>query len=164
MKENITSADAIILNLLQKDAKLGLDVLAYETGLSVASVQRRLKSLRIRKLILGDVAIVDPVKVGLPMTFIVLVELERERIDQIDAFIRRAQDEPLVQQCYYVTGEADFCLICVAKSMFDFEDLTNCFSKLTSISRVLVSVSENNSSISTFCKVIGKIPFLKQLL
>jgi Lrp/AsnC family leucine-responsive transcriptional regulator len=87
MKENITSADAIILNLLQKDAKLGLDVLAYETGLSVASVQRRLKSLRSRKLILGDVAIVDPVKVGLPMTFIVLVELERERIDQIDAFM-----------------------------------------------------------------------------
>ncbi len=86
MKENITSADTIILNLLQKEAKHGLDVLAYEPGLSVASIQRRLKSLRSRKLILGDVAIKDPVKVGLPMNFIVLVEMERERIDRIDAF------------------------------------------------------------------------------
>ena len=51
MKENIDNADAMILNLLQEDSKLGLDTLAYETGLSVASVQRRLKSLRARKII-----------------------------------------------------------------------------------------------------------------
>ena len=124
MKENIDNADAMILNLLQEDSKLGLDTLAYETGLSVASVQRRLKSLRARKIILREIAIVDPAKVNLPMSFIVMVELERERIDQIDAFIRRANNEPQVQQCYYVTGDADFCLICVAKSMDDFEDLT----------------------------------------
>lgn len=124
MKENIDNADAMILNLLQEDSKLGLDTLAYETGLSVASVQRRLKSLRARKIILREIAIVDPAKVNLPMSFIVMVELERERIDQIDAFIRRANKEPQVQQCYYVTGDADFCLICVAKSMDDFEDLT----------------------------------------
>ena len=124
MKENIDNADAMILNLLQEDSKLGLDTLAYETGLSVASVQRRLKSLRARKIILREIAIVDPAKVNLPMSFIVMVELERERIDQIDAFIRRANSEPQVQQCCYVTGDADFCLICVAKSMDDFEDLT----------------------------------------
>ena len=124
MKENIDNADAMILNLLQEDSKLGLDTLAYETGLSVASVQRRLKSLRARKIILREIAIVDPAKVNLPMSFIVMVELERERIDQIDAFIRRANNEPQVQQCYYVTGDADFCLICVAKSMDDFEDIT----------------------------------------
>ena len=124
MKENIDNADAMILNLLQEDSKLGLDTLAYETGLSVASVQRRLKSLRARKIILREIAIVDPAKVNLPMSFIVMVELERERIDQIDAFIRRANSEPQVQHCYYVTGDADFCLICVAKSMDDFEDLT----------------------------------------
>ena len=124
MKENIDNADAMILNLLQEDSKLGLYTLAYETGLSVASVQRRLKSLRARKIILREIAIVDPAKVNLPMSFIVMVELERERIDQIDAFIRRANNEPQVQQCYYVTGDADFCLICVAKSMDDFEDLT----------------------------------------
>ena len=93
MKENIDNADAMILNLLQEDSKLGLDTLAYETGLSVASVQRRLKSLRARKIILREIAIVDPAKVNLPMSFIVMVELERERIDQIDAFIRRANSE-----------------------------------------------------------------------
>ncbi|EGG95410.1 transcriptional regulator, AsnC family [gamma proteobacterium IMCC1989] len=58
------------------------------------------------------------------MTFIVMVELERERIDQLDAFRRIVRKEVQVQQCYYVTGEADFTLICTARNMADFEALT----------------------------------------
>nr|WP_255536358.1 Lrp/AsnC ligand binding domain-containing protein [Pacificimonas pallii] len=58
------------------------------------------------------------------MSFVILVELERERTDQLDTFKRAAQREPQVQQCYYVTGEADFVLLCVARDMDDFEQLT----------------------------------------
>ena len=54
-----------------------------------------------------------------------LVELERERVDQLDAFRRRAKAEPRVQQCYYITGEADFALIVLARDMQDFQDLTH---------------------------------------
>jgi DNA-binding Lrp family transcriptional regulator len=53
-----------------------------------------------------------------------MVELERERQGQIDAFARQVQAEPMVQQCYYITGDADFCLICLARDMSDIEDLT----------------------------------------
>ena len=59
------------------------------------------------------------------MTFLVLVELERERVDQLDAFRRRAKAEPRVQQCYYITGEADFALIVLARDMQDFQELTH---------------------------------------
>lgn len=124
MQTNLDLADAKILELMQANARLGLEVLAEKTGLSVASVQRRLKALRDKKVIVKDVAVVDPAKAGSAMTFIVMVELERERLDQIDAFTRRAQKEPHVQQCYYVTGEADFCLICTAADMNDFEALS----------------------------------------
>ena len=54
-----------------------------------------------------------------------LVELERERVDQLDAFRRRAKAEPRVQQCYYITGEADFALIVLARDMQDFQELTH---------------------------------------
>jgi len=124
MGTGLDPADRIILTSLQRDARTGLETLAAETGLSVATVQRRVKALRDRRVITQEVALLDPVKVGLPMTFVVLVELERERLDQIDAFVRRTQAEPKVQQCYYVTGEADFCLICTAADMDDFEALT----------------------------------------
>lgn len=116
--------DRHLLALVQRDARRGLAALAADTGLSVASVQRRLKALRDGGAITGEVALVDPKAVGMPMSFVVMVELERERQDELDAFTRRARAEPMVQQCYYVTGEADFCLICLAADMDAFEALT----------------------------------------
>jgi len=121
---NIDKADIAIINALQKNARIGIENLAELASLSPASVQRRLKLLRESGIILREVAVVDPSKVGQLMSFVVLVELERERRDQIDQFIRRVLKEPQVQQCYYVTGDADFCLICTAQDMDDFEMLT----------------------------------------
>ena len=121
---NIDKADIAIINALQKNARIGIENLAELASLSPASVQRRLKTLRESGIILREVAVVDPSKVGQLMSFVVLVELERERRDQIDQFIRRVLKEPQVQQCYYVTGDADFCLICMAQDMDDFEMLT----------------------------------------
>ncbi len=54
-----------------------------------------------------------------------MIELERERLTQIDQSVRQTRNEPQVQQYYYVTGDADFCLICTARDMPDFERLTN---------------------------------------
>ncbi|MEL6689757.1 MAG: Lrp/AsnC family transcriptional regulator [Pseudomonadota bacterium] len=124
MTKKLDSADRKLLELVQVDARMGLEALAGETGLSVASVQRRLKALKDQGAILSEVAVVDPRKAGVAMRFVVMVELERERQDQIDAFARQVQAEPMVQQCYYITGDADFCLICMARDMDDFEDLT----------------------------------------
>ncbi|MFN3253742.1 Lrp/AsnC family transcriptional regulator [Roseibium album] len=121
----LDQVDISILNALQDNARTGLEHLAHVSGVSIASVQRRLKALREGGFILREVALLDGAKLGQAMTFIIMVELERERLDQIDDFVKRARQEPQVQQCYYVTGEADFCLICIAKDMAEFEALTH---------------------------------------
>ena len=141
--------DAHLLDLMQTDSKRGLETLASETGLSIASVQRRLKSLRDRGMIAKEVAVIDPKKIGVHMTFVVMVELERERQDQIDAFTRCIQSEPMVQQCYYVTGEADFCLICTAIDMEDFEALTKrLFFNNSNVRRFRTSVVMGRKKVS----------------
>lgn len=124
MAETISQADRTILSHLQINTRIGIEALAAETGLSPASVQRRIKALKDKGVITAEVALIDPDAVGQPMGFIVMVELERERLDQIDAFARRCQADPQVQQCYYITGDADFCLICTAADMAQFEALT----------------------------------------
>lgn len=116
--------DRQLLDLLQQDARQSLEKLADEVALSAPAVQRRIRRMREAGVIRGEVAVVDPAAIGLPMTFVVIVELERERAEQIDAFRRKATEEPLVQQCYYVTGEGDFVLVALAKNMDDFEALT----------------------------------------
>lgn len=117
-------ADRILLALLQADARTPLERMAEATGLSAATVQRRVKRLREAGVIAREAAVLDPASLGWAMTFLVLVEMERERIDVLDAFRRRMRAEPQVQQCYYITGEADFALICLARDMDDYERLT----------------------------------------
>ncbi len=117
--------DLGILKAMQTNARTSLESLSEACSLSVPSVQRRLKRLRDNKVISHEVAIIDPEKVGQEMSFIVQVEMEREALHHLDEFRKQTKSEPRVQQCYYVTGEADFVLICSAKNMRDFEDLTH---------------------------------------
>ena len=124
MPTQIDISDKVLLRVLQQDANTSLDALSEACALSVPTVQRRLKRLRKTGVIEREVAVVDPQKVGQMMSFVVMVEMERERIDHLDAFRKAARAEQQVQQCYYVTGEADFCIICTAKDMADFEALT----------------------------------------
>lgn len=125
MNHDLDVADLKLLDLVQENCRIGLDSLAHECALSVPSIQRRLKKLRDTGTIRKEVAIVNPEKLGFTMTFVVLVELEREALHQLEAFRRRVKVDSRVQQCYYVTGEADFILICSARDMRDFEALTH---------------------------------------
>lgn len=125
MKYNLDDIDRSLLDKLQQDATISIADLAFESNVSVASVQRRLKRLRDSKVILREVAIIDPKAVQQDMTFVVSVELERETVEQLNAFRRLINKEVHVQQSYYVTGEADFILICVVSDMAEFETLTH---------------------------------------
>lgn len=121
---DLDQIDRCLLDLMQRDSRQSLETLAMQVDLSAAAVQRRVKRLRDKKVITGDVIQVDAAAVGLPMTFIVTVELEHERADEIDAFRRKASKEPQVQQVYYVTGEGDFIMVILARDMDDYEQLT----------------------------------------
>ncbi|GLO68677.1 ArsR family transcriptional regulator [Phaeobacter inhibens] len=148
MNQQLDDADTIILRTLQRDCRIGLEQLAQECGLSVPSVQRRLKRLRDSGLILKEVAVLNPSRFDYKMTFIVLVELDRESLQQLDLFRKRARNEPQVQQCYYVTGDADFVLICVAQDMEDFEDLTHrLFFDNSNVRRFRTSVAMDRTKI-----------------
>ena len=116
--------DHQILRHLQRDALATGEEIGAEVCLSAAAVQRRIKRLRQMGAIRATVAVLDPAIVGQTMSFVVAIELERERADMLDAFRRAAREDPNVQQCYYVTGVADFILVVTARDMADFEAFT----------------------------------------
>ncbi|MEM7490254.1 MAG: Lrp/AsnC family transcriptional regulator, partial [Pseudomonadota bacterium] len=113
----LDGTDIRLLSALQDDATLRLDALAERAGISTATAQRRVRRLRETGVIRGTVALLDGARLGHPLTAIIMVELEREQTHHLDAFAARARADAQVQQCYYVTGEADFCLICVVPDM-----------------------------------------------
>ncbi|MEH6355191.1 MAG: Lrp/AsnC family transcriptional regulator, partial [Marinobacter sp.] len=120
----VDSFDRNILEIMQKSNRATSEQIAEKVGLSPAAVQRRIKRMREQKIIQADVSMVDPKALGRNMTFVVEVSLERERADLIDMFKRDMQNNSAVQQCYYVTGSADFILLVTAFDMESYELFT----------------------------------------
>lgn len=115
--------DRAILAIVQQDAATPQRVIGAQVNLSAPAVQRRLKRMEAAGVITGTVAVLDPAAVGLGLTIVVSVQMESERLDLIDAAKACFRAAPEVQQCYYVTGEADFVLICTVASMAEYEAL-----------------------------------------
>jgi DNA-binding Lrp family transcriptional regulator len=123
----LSKQDLKILELLQIDVKTSVEHLSEEVGLSTASIQRHLKRLRDNKVIAQEVAIISPDSVNQSMTFIISVQLNRNYNDCFNYFKNKVKNNNNIQQCYYITGEADFVLIVTAKDMENFEEFTQLF-------------------------------------
>lgn len=123
----LSKHDLEILRLLQINAKTSVERLSEEAGLSVASIKRRLKRLRDNRVISQEVAIISPNCVNQSMTFIISVQLNRNYSDCFNYFKIKVKNNINIQQCYYITGDADFVLIVTAKDMENFEEFTQLF-------------------------------------
>lgn len=120
----LDSFDLAILRILQRDARTPQREIGAAVNLSAPSVQRRIKRMEDEGVIRANVALIDPEKVGRPLTIFVQVELVSETAHEIDAIKTRFRKAPEVQQCFYVTGEADFMLVVVVESMAAYEAFT----------------------------------------
>jgi Lrp/AsnC family leucine-responsive transcriptional regulator len=127
MRNDDTTLDDLDLRILaryQHDTQLPARAIGQAVGLSTAAVQRRLKRLRAIGAIVREVAEVAPAAIGLPITCVVAIDLDRERAADIDRFKRKLLGLPEVQQCYYVTGQTDFVAIVLVASMAAYEAFT----------------------------------------
>ena len=116
--------DLAILDILQADNTTPQRAIAQAVNLSAPAVQRRIQRLKDSGVIRANVAVLDPVKVGKPLTIVLEVHLDNERPDRTAPLCARIAAEDAVQQCYSVTGEADYLLVVNVASMADYEALT----------------------------------------
>lgn len=120
----LDSFDLQLIAEVQKDSRLAQRELAAKVNLSTAAVNRRLKRMTDEGVIEGYTARIKQEALGYPLTIVVEVEVESERMDLLDAMKRSFQAIPQVQQCYYVAGECDFVLIFAARDMAQYNELT----------------------------------------
>lgn len=116
--------DIEILNLLQEDASIPLRRLAERVHSSPATCQRRIAQLRASGILVKDVALVDRVRVGRPLTAFVTVQLAQQNTALLKMFEALMRQEPDVMACYEVAGEFDFMLVVTAVSMEAFQAFT----------------------------------------
>jgi len=106
--------DRQLLNLVQDDAGLTAEQIAEQVPLSPSAIQRRLRRLREEGVIARTVAVVDPKCVGRMTSFIVSLQIERERPELMAQLRQWLAEQAHIQQVFYVTGEADFILVVTA--------------------------------------------------
>jgi DNA-binding Lrp family transcriptional regulator len=115
--------DRQLLNLVQEDAGQTAEQLAGQVALSPSAIQRRLRRLREQGVIVRDVAIIDPRKVGQMTSFIVSLQVERERPELLAQLREWLAAQESIQQAFYVTGEADFVLVIAAPDTETYDAL-----------------------------------------
>jgi Lrp/AsnC family transcriptional regulator, leucine-responsive regulatory protein len=120
---SIDEMDRALLRLLQHDAKQTIESLAAQTNLSPSAVQRRLQRLRDDKIILAEVAVVESRALGQMLTFIVELELERDRPELMPTLLEWMNAQDAIQQSWYVTGRGDYTLVVLAPSVEAFDVL-----------------------------------------
>lgn len=123
MTEFVT-LDAFDHRLLGRVRKNNLEparVTAEAVGLSESAVLRRLRRLRAEKVIVADVAVVDPARVEPRIVLHVLVEMNTQDRKMMTAFQAAMRASPEVQGCWDVTGETDYMLTVAVRSMAEYE-------------------------------------------
>jgi len=116
--------DKKILKELQKNNRISSEDLGMIVGLSATACQRRLKKLRKSNVISNEIAVLNGIEFDNYVTVIVEVTIKQGATQNIDKFKKKMLDCEQVQQCFYVTGQADFILIITAKNMLEYEKLT----------------------------------------
>jgi Lrp/AsnC family leucine-responsive transcriptional regulator len=113
--------DHNILRHLQEDARMTNADLAEKVGLSPTPCLRRLRRLETEGIIKGYHAELNREALGVNVTVIILVKLEREDDQTLRQFEAAIKKRPEVMECYLVTGKFDYFIRVMIPSLSAYE-------------------------------------------
>ena len=113
--------DHKILRHLQENARITNAELADKVGLSPTPCLRRLRRLETDGIIKGYHTEIDREALGVNVTVIILVKLEREDDKTLREFEGAIKDRSEVMECYLVTGKFDYFIRVIVPSLATYE-------------------------------------------
>lgn len=116
-RQGLDATDLKILAELQVDGRLRNNELADRVGISHPNCLRRMRALRNRGVIKDIRAIIDEKALGYEVTSFVTIRLDSQHQTALEAFEAAIAALPLVQQCWRISGDADFMLKCVSTTV-----------------------------------------------
>ncbi|MDQ3127749.1 MAG: Lrp/AsnC family transcriptional regulator [Chloroflexota bacterium] len=117
--ERISTNDARILDVLQRDGRRGYADLGAEVGMSGPSAHERVKKLEARGVITGYAAVVDPAAVGFDiLAFSWITQAPGTTSNDLTTAFAGI---PEIEECHHITGEADYLIKVRARDTRDLE-------------------------------------------
>lgn len=113
--------DLRILERLQHDARISNVDLARAANLSPSPCLARVRALETAGTIHRYVTLLDAKKLGLTVSVLVQVTLEKQIEPALETFERAVRERPEVMECYLMTGDADYLLRVLVPDVPAFE-------------------------------------------
>ena len=145
MSAQLDAIDRQILKELQADGRMTNVELARRVGISAPPCLRRVRALQEAGYIKGYRALLDEKKLGFEVTAFAMVHLSSQAEADLAAFEDFARGQPLVRECWMLSGEVDFLLKCVAPSLTAFQALVTELTGAPHVRNVKTSLTLRNS-------------------
>ncbi|MCI5044842.1 MAG: Lrp/AsnC family transcriptional regulator [Aquisalinus sp.] len=113
--------DRKILHYLQENARITNADLAEKVGLSPTPCLRRLRRLESEDIIKGYHTEVNREALGIGVTVVIMIKLEREDEASLRSFEAEISERPEVVECFLVTGKFDYFLRVIIPNLVDYE-------------------------------------------
>ncbi len=113
--------DRKILHHLQENARITNADLAEKVGLSPTPCLRRLRRLEAEGIIKGYHTEVNREALGVGVTVMIMIKLEKEDEATLRAFEAEISERPEVMECYLVTGKSDYFLRVIIPTLSAYE-------------------------------------------
>ena len=113
--------DLRILERLQNDARISNVELARAVNLSPSPCLARVRALEEDGTIARYVTLLDAKRIGITVSVLVQVTLEKQVEPALEAFERAVRERPEVMECYLMTGDADYLLRVLVPDVPAFE-------------------------------------------
>jgi len=114
--------DLKILSELQADGGLSNQEIADRIGLSASPCSRRIRQMEEAGVIDRHVVRLDPASLGLDLTVLIHIRMDRHTPDRFDHFESIVSQYDEVQECYLITGQdADYQLKISVPNMDEYQ-------------------------------------------
>ena len=145
MPARLDDIDRNILHELQDNGRITNVELARRVGISAPPCLRRVRALEEAGYIKGYRALLDEKLLGFEVTVFAMVHLSSQTEADLIAFEEFVRRQPLVRECWMLSGEVDFILKCVAPDMATFQDFVTHLTAAPHVRNVRTSLVLHNS-------------------
>src|SRR3977135_4231555 len=141
----LDAIDRKILKELQDDGRMTNVELARRVGISAPPCLRRVRALEEAGYIKGYRALLDEKLLGYEVAVFAMVHLTSQADADLKAFEDFVRAQPLVRECWMLSGEIDFVLKCVAPDLKTFQAFVAELTAAPHVRNVKTSLTLRNS-------------------
>lgn len=140
MSESVTldETDIQILEILQENCKLNYTQIGNELGIAESTIRYRIERLEKRHIITGYVALINPRRIGLNITAIMMIKVNPQRIKEISPKLANFKE---LRHLFRATGQYDMISVVNARDIGHLNDVMGEIKQIEGVHELIVEVA-----------------------